>query len=58
LVEDELLLALPLVPMHARCPVPLVPTSDASTSPDAAAEPARNPFAALAGYKRRPGPKG
>jgi uncharacterized protein len=46
LLEDELLLALPLVPKHDRCPAPL---------PVAAAvvleETRPNPFAALAGWK-------
>lgn len=46
LVEDELLLALPLVPMHARCPQPLPMAAG-----EAAVEPAPNPFAALAGLK-------
>ena len=52
LVEDELLLALPLVPVHATCPEPL---------PEPAAqdegEPAPSPFAALAALKRT-GPGG
>jgi uncharacterized protein len=47
LVEDELLLAMPLVPMHESCPEPL---------PGAAAEgkeaPRTHPFAALAALKR------
>lgn len=47
LVEDELLLALPLVPRHEDCSMPL-----AGQEP-AAAEPARpNPFAALRGLRR------
>lgn len=47
LVEDELLLALPLVPKHAVCVEPLpVPADDA---PEAAAE---NVFAGLAQLKR------
>jgi uncharacterized protein len=49
LVEDELLLALPLVPMHDRCPRPLPMAAG-----DAATEPAPNPFAALAVLKRGP----
>ena len=49
LVEDELLLALPLVPMHDVCPVPLL-TGD----PEAAENrEGPNPFAVLAGF--RPG---
>jgi uncharacterized protein len=46
LVEDELLLALPLVPRHDTCPVPLeAPPADEA---EAAAQ---NPFAVLAGIK-------
>lgn len=48
LVEDELLLALPLVPMHAKCPRSL-PMSVGDASGEEA--PAANPFAALAGLK-------
>ena len=49
LVEDELLLALPVVPMHERCPVDLpMPVSDGAAEP----EPAPKPFAGLAGLKR------
>lgn len=48
LVEDELILALPLVPMHDRCPQPLV----AATEAPAPAEAERpHPFAALAALK-------
>lgn len=50
LIEDELLLALPLVPRHEVCPQPLhVPPSDEVL------EEKPNPFAALAALKR-PGP--
>lgn len=48
LVEDELLLALPLVPRHAECPVPLPMPAD-----DAVADEMANPFAALAQLKTR-----
>jgi uncharacterized protein len=51
LVEDELLLALPLVPRHDRCPQPLTPAAE---SPPADEQPPRSPFAALAALKRRP----
>ena len=51
LVEDQLILALPLVPMHARCPQPL-PAGDAVQRP--AEAPAQSPFAVLAGL-RKPG---
>jgi uncharacterized protein len=48
LVEDELLLALPLVPRHDVCPEPLPLVDD-----DENAEPERaNPFAVLAALKR------
>jgi uncharacterized protein len=48
LVEDELLLALPLVPRHAECPQPLPLPSD-ELPPE---EEAPHPFAALAQLKR------
>lgn len=52
LAEDELLLALPLVPRHASCPQPLpMPLPDAGPAPAPAAEPVK-PFAALARLKR------
>ncbi|MEO7336479.1 MAG: DUF177 domain-containing protein [Caldimonas sp.] len=44
LVEDELLLSLPLVPMHDTCPEPLIALNE-----DVADRP--NPFAALAALK-------
>ena len=48
LIEDELLLALPLVPRHELCPTPLsVAEEDAPQSPDDRP----NPFAVLAGLK-------
>jgi uncharacterized protein len=49
LVEDELLLALPIVPKHEQCPAPL-----ALAPADAVADdvPAAHPFAALAMLKR------
>ena len=49
LIEDELILALPLVPRHPACPEPLPVTPDAGAD-----EAAPNPFAALAAL-RRPG---
>lgn len=52
LVEDELLLALPLVPMHPRCPQDLkLQVADADF--DAAAPEKANPFAALAQLKNK-----
>jgi DUF177 domain-containing protein len=53
LIEDELLLALPLVPRHAHCPEPL---PRAFIEENAGADPADNPFAALAALKRGPRP--
>ncbi|MBN8486773.1 MAG: DUF177 domain-containing protein [Burkholderiales bacterium] len=50
LVEDELLLALPLVPRHAHCPQPL-PLAEAQEPADERP----NPFAVLAGLKGRGG---
>lgn len=51
LIEDELLLALPLVPRHEVCPQPLPQGSEPQ-----AAEPERpNPFAALEQLKKKPG---
>jgi uncharacterized protein len=47
LVEDELLLALPLVPRHAECPEPLPVRDDEA--------PVEHPFAALAALKGRAG---
>lgn len=53
LVEDELLLALPIVPMHERCPVALPGTVGKDFVAAEAAPPA-HPFAALAALKRGP----
>jgi uncharacterized protein len=51
LIEDELLLALPLVPRHDVCPSPLpMPASDDA----AAVEEPPHPFAGLAALKRGP----
>jgi len=50
LVEDELLLDMPLVPMHGTCPSPL-----AEPVEDMPAEPEAHPFAALAALKRSKG---
>ncbi|MDT7834510.1 YceD family protein [Aquabacterium sp. OR-4] len=50
LVEDELLLALPLVPRHSQCPMPLPMAADAASADDAPAERA-NPFAVLQSLK-------
>jgi len=49
LVEDELILALPLVPLHELCPE-VLPTSVADPEFEAASE-RPNPFGVLAGLK-------
>ncbi len=49
LIEDELLLALPLVPRHAVCPEPLPLVNDPEFADDKP-----NPFAVLAALKRGP----
>jgi uncharacterized protein len=55
LVEDELLLALPLVPRHEACPQPLPLGHSADAAPPAEAAPERpHPFAALAQLKKKP----
>jgi uncharacterized protein len=56
LVEDELLLALPLVPTHEVCPEPL-PMEAAAEEGDEASAQAAHPFAALAALKGK-APKG
>ena len=53
LLEDELILALPLVPRHERCPQPL-PLPEAA--PEAAEEARESPFAALAALRRKAPP--
>lgn len=53
LVEDELLLALPLVPRHTACPQPLVAQHGLSIEPEAIAADRQRPFEALAGFKAR-----
>ncbi|MDP2007033.1 MAG: DUF177 domain-containing protein [Rubrivivax sp.] len=52
LLEDELILALPIVPRHEVCPDPL-PLAAAEPLEEEA--PAPNPFAALAALRRPPG---
>jgi len=51
LIEDELLLALPLVPRHDQCPQPL-PMAVADEGAEDAEPQRPNPFAALAALKR------
>lgn len=54
LVEDELLMAIPLVPMHEECPEPLAATRGqaAADAHEASVEDRPNPFAALAHLKK------
>ena len=55
LIEDELLLSLPLVPRHERCPQPLTPPPDGAFD-ELDAAPRANPFEALAALKGRKTP--
>lgn len=57
LVEDELLMALPLVPRHAVCPEEVRMEAVDPAFEEAQAE-KPNPFGALAGLKRKPEPRG
>lgn len=51
-LEDELLMALPLVPMHDECPVaPVLKAGDEALAGEAAKKP--NPFAVLAQLKKK-----
>jgi len=50
LIEDELILALPLVPRHESCPQPLPMPADVAALADA--EPQAHPFAALASLRQ------
>lgn len=53
LLEDELLMALPLVPMHETCQAPLLGSAAAGEDPTDAGEPGRrHPFAELARLKK------
>lgn len=51
LIEDEVLLALPLVPWHDVCPVPVKTSVTDADFEQLAAKP--NPFAALAALKKK-----
>lgn len=53
LVEDELLLALPLVPRHDRCPDPLPSTAGDGETADGGRPARPNPFAALEQLKKK-----
>jgi uncharacterized protein len=51
-LEDELLMALPLVPMHGQCPqAPTLSAGETDIASESAEKP--NPFAVLAGLKKR-----
>ncbi|VUZ26807.1 Uncharacterised protein [uncultured Comamonas sp.] len=52
LVEDELLMELPLVPRHAQCPQPLALNDAATPAQDVQERP--NPFAVLAQLRQSP----
>ncbi len=53
LLEDELLMALPLVPMHEVCPEPVVMrVADGDVSKPEDEEPRKSPFAELARLKK------
>jgi uncharacterized protein len=54
LIEDELLLALPIVPRHDVCPQPLPLPADSAPAPEDAPE-RPHPFAALQKLKSTPG---
>ena len=53
LIEDELIMSAPLVPMHEKCPN-LVPMSAVDEAFEEALEARPNPFAALAHLKNKP----
>ena len=53
LIEDELLMALPIVPRHESCPQPLPQPADHATQAEEEATVAPHPFAALAALKGR-----
>lgn len=53
LLEDELLMSLPIVPMHETCPVPVVmQVSDPGIALEGGHNPPVHPFAALARLKK------
>jgi uncharacterized protein len=52
LVEDELLMALPPIPMHDACPRPLLPTAGAASLGGGEDDQRPHPFAVLARLKR------
>lgn len=52
LIEDELLMEIPLVPMHGVCPEPLAVPAPAEGEPAPVQESRPNPFASLARLKK------
>lgn len=54
LIEDELLMALPLVPMHDECPQAM-PMASSDADFEAANTEKANPFAVLAGLRKNAG---
>ncbi|QNP47970.1 YceD family protein [Diaphorobacter aerolatus] len=56
LIEDELLLELPVVPRHDECPSPVAMQSTDEDFEEANTQ-KTNPFAALAGLRKDEGPK-
>jgi uncharacterized protein len=52
LIEDELLMAMPLVPMHDVCPQPLLLSAGTVNGDEAASEVRPNPFATLSRFKK------
>lgn len=52
LIEDELILSLPLVPRHDECPEPLLIQEDPEVAADDVETP--HPFAALAALRKKP----
>ena len=56
LVEDELLLALPLVPRHTTCPQPLAAGRGPAIEAEETASDRQRPFEVLAGFKARKRP--
>ncbi len=51
-LEDELLMALPLVPLHGTCPVEVVLKAEDPGVEEGEAAPRKNPFAALEHLKK------
>ena len=56
LIEDQLLLALPIVPVHDRCPQPLPGSRPGGEVADAEPESRQTPFANLRDLLKRGGP--